>query len=961
VGFSKISLSNQIQQRILRSVLPSIFKQLLWLGLMCQVCLSQGQAAMTLLHRELFETAGVMTEVSPGENFHSFKGKFYQRAGGPHLEGAVAARVDLRLNGQAAFGKFLQESADEEQFFFGAWFFVKSLESNSAVRLSVSDTAGNPGPVISEKNGQLGAGILYNSWTALPVDPSNRWIYFGIAVKRSVANTGTVRFYYRFPGQDMQSWAPINEDSIGIGSVGQFMAGCDGNNVVSKLRLGAPSLYTFDEADFSDIQYPQDLLEPETGLTWYCDPAQGDDENDGTTPEKAWKTAAKINEESYYVGLFTSSSPIGGDRLIINTSGAMLDLKGVTLDFRTAGLDVRAADGQEWIKIKSYRNLPASGWEVTNMPNVYATTDTQLHIVAWENDRFMHHPTGGTLADVQAFIVSTPGSFWTDGNILYLHPFDNTDPRIDGKRYDRSYNYEKGSAVALTARDMSIRDLHVGKTCLAVKYDNDPVSSYCLGTSAPMGLGLIKHCYLYYGSKHNLGMLQGGTGDYVIIDDVQAEQGSPYVGPGGQTVFVSFNSNPTVQGIVYSFRNCRSISNAGLIGSDQGVMTSYYPVFYSHNLGEQGEPNQFARFEFINCDFSSGLLSGGGVYSIYLEGTQCGSVNFSGDIVAERCKIEGMIYCQAGYSLEELNCFHVLAGILNRESLVGTVTLKSCTFDARNITSILGGVFNAALFNRTGPLDLTFQNNLIILPSMNVQANVFSDFEASDILILDHNAYSLGGNNFMYHFYDSSNVEKLSLSEWKALGYDEASLSISGTDLLNQGMPIPNSPLINAGLDMGPGQDFSGAMFEIRDDIGAFETPPATFEVWQIENFAEELETHPEIASGNVSYLNDGITNLEKYFYGMLSTELRNEENWAIHIDVEDPESALFEIRMKASRYQTDVNVSIQHSVDLKNWTLLSVWSEEIVLLSPTIEELVYQLPIDDFRRGFYRVRFSLN
>ena len=51
-------------------------------------------------------------------------------------------------------------------------------------------------------------------------------------------------------------------------------------------------------------------------------------------------------------------------------------------------------------------------------------------------------------AAVKDQLSATPGSFWTDGTTLYVHPFASTDPRTDGKRYERSCDFAGAAVVA---------------------------------------------------------------------------------------------------------------------------------------------------------------------------------------------------------------------------------------------------------------------------------------------------------------------------------------------------------------------------------------------------------------------------------------------------------------------------------------------------------------------------------
>lgn len=899
------------------------------LGVLIASC-GYTRGAMELLHRELFSNSGELTSSSPGSNFTQVIGTLHQRPGGPRLTNTLPTSADLREANSPAVGRFHFASSSHTKIFVAGWFLIKEVQGGQVDLLSICDIYGNLSPTISISNGELGGGIRFNNFTPANLEWQNRWIFLGIAAHLKSGTTADVRFYYKLPNEPMQSWAPINNGQIGIATLGQTFAGSMAYGPLVKGRLGAPAAYTFSEDDFSDIAYPSDLIEPTSRLTWYCDPQNGNDLADGTSLTTAWKTVSKINEESLYTGLLPARSHEEGATLVIHTGDQDLDLNGVALKISTPGLNVRAAQGQEWIRVKSYRSLPPGVWQPTATPNVYATTDTQSHIVLWEDDKFMNHALGSSYANVESQLTSTPGSFWTDGTTLYAHPFGSTDPRSDGKRYERSYNFIDGGAVVLNAPNLNINDIHSGKTCLANWVNNDPIGGYCLGVAAAPGRAVIKHCYLYYGSKHNIGIVQGEAGDDVLIEDVQAEQGSPYAAPGGQTIFVSFNHQPLDLQIIHRFRRCRSIANSGVIGSSAGVMTQAYPVFFVHNLGNPGEPNQFKKFEFIDCDFGIGNIQGNGVQSVELVRTQCGSVFMDAAVSATQSLFHGMNTVAAGWSLTERNCIHLLTGQLRRNPIAGTVDIQACTFDARSLTGAQGGVPQASLFTREGSLQLAFKNNLILMPGAVPQTNVFANLNHTDNLQMNHNAYALGSSTLVYEFDNGTSVQNLTLSQWQNLGYD--SQSFSPVDPALQGLrPISSSPLINAGQDIGPLEDYSGRSFQHRNDIGAYELPPTTFSDWQAENFTPAEIADPAKSAATSSYANDGQPNLIKYALGIDATESLATP---LQISVQNPPSqppAVIQIAYQRSRWPTDLVIVLKASGDLLNWNQAQVLTSTLV------------------------------
>jgi hypothetical protein len=902
---------------------------------------------MELVFREMFATAGQLDEANPGTNFTVVQRTLLQRAGGPRLAGTAAASAVLRPENPSPHGTVQLPGVGDRLFVCG-WFFFKTLQDHGARILTINSNFVEPAPCLTVENGLITGGTAYGDRTVLPESVANRWIFLGVAVSRDAPFQGSIRCYYKFPGQPMQSWGGFDDGNIGLPEVGGARFGVETSNSAIHCRLGAPAAYRFENADFSDIVYPPDLIEPETGLTWYCNPATGNDQHDGTAPDRAWASLAKLNEESRHAGMLSAETVEEGDTLIVDTSGAPLDGEGESWIIQTSGLSVQAAPGNEWIRVKSHRSLDPAGWEPSGISNVYSTTDTQADIVLWEDDKFLHHPTGPNLAAVSAFLSATPGSFWTDGVRLYLHPFGGTDPRSDGKRYERSRVMSEGAAVGLAAPNLSIEDLHVGKTCLSRSYDGDSIGAYCLGNDGPMGRTRISHCYLYYGSKHNFGLTTGGPGDDVLVEDVQCEQGSPYGGPGGQTVFVSFNHQALPLGIIHRYHRCKTIANAGLIGSSQGEMTPLFPVFYAHNIGG---PAQFALFEFIDCDFGTGPVFGSAVEQVRMEGCTFGDFSFAADAEIERCRIQGPVSGSPGYRLSIRNSLLKRSGMLTATSVAGELVVEGCHLDGSGITSIQGGVPQAAFFTRSGPMAVVFRNNAVVLPDAALGANVFSLLQHTDGLDFASNAYRLGGNRLVYQYDTGSGVQTPTFSQWQALGKDAGSFQLPGL-VLTETPPGLGSPLLNAGVELTSSGDFTRPSLLRRNDIGAFEGPPTRFDEWQYLHF-DEAERLAEASGGpGGSLFEDGVPNLMKYALGLPARDHAR----AGLFPFSSPGAAVSFLEFTRSRLPGDLEWGLERSTDLHVWEEVIDPSFQVQTTGGLTESLRVNLPSGTGTR-FFRVK----
>lgn len=922
----------------------------LWLALAGSIM--PVRAEMALLFREMFATTGALTEAAPGQAFSRVSGTLHQRAGGPSLAGGMAASADPRALDSSSFGIYdLNDPSSFSKVFVGGWFYFKSIQQHEASLLVLIDQYDNPGPQITVQNGRIYGGVAYQQKTACPEVPVHGWIYLAVASVKEEAGRVSLRFYYKLPGQPMHSWGELNNTYVTREQTTGFLAGFAGNGPAMSLRMGAVAGYSFEQQNFSDIEYPSEVLEPASRSrhVWYCNPVSGNDESDGTSPAKAWKSAAKINEESRHCGLFSSDSYDTGDILIIDTSEATLDLGNELLEFATPGLTVRAADGQEWIRIQSHQVLSSGGWAPTGVPNVYVTEDTQPHIVVWENDRFLHHPSGSSFSAVQESLSSTPGSFWTDGLRLYLHPFGSTDPRLDGKTYDRSRFYPEGAPVTLAAPHLLIQDIHTGKTCLAEKSSQDAIGGYCMGNKGSAGRTKIRHCFLYYGSKHNLGLTEGVRGDLIEVEDVQVEQGSPYPTYGGQTVLVSFSAGGSDLGIRHVYRRCISRANTGLIGSSEGEMSGRFPVFYSHNLGGN---NQFDSIEFIHCKFGSGSLSGGAAKLFKITDCTVGSVLFESDVIMANSRVSGPTWCRPGHRLTMRNCLLSFGGMLRENPFAGVLDVQFCTLDVSGLTGYQMGVPQSAVFTRTGPLQVTFKNNIVIMPKDNVYTNLFSQLKKAEGIVFSNNAYSLNGNRLVYQYDNGSSTANPSLFEWRVAGQDEGSFESVDLKLSNY-VPQPGSPVIGAAEKTDNRVDLTGRYFALRDNMGALQTLPENFEEWRVRQFTSEQREN-ENTQGPMSFINDGISNLTKYALGL---DPHSHARGNVFNMVPGADDGSVRWIYKRMTGVADVQYGIEVTSNFLTWNLEYPLAEEVNVLGDGYEMVSLLLGRGDEPKKFFRLR----
>ncbi|MEQ1751409.1 MAG: hypothetical protein ABL974_18440, partial [Prosthecobacter sp.] len=354
-------------------------------------------------------------------------------------------------------------------------------------------------------------------------------------------------------------------------------------------------------------------------------------------------------------------------------------------------------------------------------------------------------------------------------------------------------------------------------------------------------------------------------------------------------------------------------------------------------------------------------IQGGAVKLVELEGTRCGYLDMAANVSSNQCTFQGMNRAYAGWSLTERNCIHFLSGTLSRNPIGGTVDIQACTFDGRLITSIQGGVPQASLFTREQPLDLVFRNNLVLIPaSVLVPApNVFANLRNTDTLQLSNNAYSLGSSPLVYQYNDGMTTQNQTLPQWQALGFDTASF-MSASMSLNGLQPAVGSPLINAGIALGPLTDYSGGEFRLRNDIGAYEAYPTTYALWQAENFtlAEMAQTARVNASS--SFLGDGIANVLKYALGLYPGDAASAALPQLTLDLTQPGAPIMRIAYQRTRWAGDLSLELQFSQDLVQWDLVPVANQQVMVTDMSIEQIKAVILPPSSARGFVRLKVAL-
>ncbi len=817
-------------------------------------------ATLTFVAREPFVGPGTLTSSSPGANFSSVTGTLTMVRVGPRTSSIAAPgwSADVRTAGPANYrGTINLSGAASLCGMWGAWVRVKALPpsggymsvlqllNRSGTNVVMDFSINSSGVISSNAFNYNGTSVTFTS----PAITPNTWVWLAVAwqIQSGSNSPYGIRCMSMPLGGTLTTWGSADGLNALDTSFSNVNVGLQTGGTGPMVRIGCPSLYAMNS--FSDIAYPGDVIPPvEQSYNWYVNPATGNDNNDGATPATAWQTAAKVTLESQYSGMLDSNAPGpgGGDVLTINTSGGPLVLGANTLTFATQGLKVQPASGQTYINCQAEEFLSNASFTATpGLAQTYQTTDTQTDIVAWENDKWMYHVmsasygatasilnphTGVTTSypSTGAALDAVPGSFYTDGTHLYIHPFGNTNPTTDGNVYTRSINRNQGSAVEFTAGNYSATGFYIRKTTLVDSGDND-FGAYCFQDGVLHGSGfsaLVQGGYFAYGDKHCFGSTGGVTDSSLLVLNTECEQGNPYCGYGGQTPFVSYSGATTADN-VHTYQGCTCLARSGLIGSTAGdPVGAGGDIILTHN---NGTGISFASITINDCNFASGSVDMGVANNLIITGqSQVGNV-YTGCVnttIQQTLFTDQLVTMESGASsLSVQNCLIKPTFALTTVppyygfQIFGSVLIQGCTFDLSGITGNSSN-FQQAIIQRNGPLNLTFRNNAYLVPS-GESFPLLYNASSSDILTFDHNAYDLGSGTTLIRDYNGT--ASLTFAQWQALGEDCINSSLNANLQLQADVPQSGSPLLNAGTNLGTAADYTGTFYTHRDTIGAYQ------------------------------------------------------------------------------------------------------------------------------------------
>jgi hypothetical protein len=935
-------------------------KRLLILCCLMAMACSEARAGMTVLARETFEGVRTLDAATPGNLGQFVEGAWHCRPVGPRVASAAAPGWSADSQGVhvRTFWDLREEpyTAARDGGMAGAWvrfenfeeagYFSTEAVANPAIILELRSGGDNaPFQVLGVTNSGRWVSRQNGLWReSAGLVRSNTWYWVQIEWDRT-EDTLTATASIQAPGQALEA---LSENTITLADyetttvhlLNAPFSPAPGQQYRWRGRLGGATLASTD-APGEGGQLP-DLLPPvEERHHWFINPATGNDQNDGLSAATAWRTVTKFNLESANAGLLAprDGGYESGDIVTIDTSTVTLDLGVEQFSVRTRGLTVRPAAGQLKIRLRAHRDLnaPTTVWTRFSQethPNLWVTTDGDspdlADVVLWEDDRWLHHvrstPANGPSAAALTELNATPGSFHSDGVRLFLHPFGSTNPNSDGKNYSRSrYRTNGASAVRLLAPDLAIHGIDVRKTALARSSDGDSYTAYGIqGEEGFGGVTLLQDCYTDYVGKHGIGFTDSNSNRNVTVIDCQVEQGSPYF---NQTPFVDYNGFAAATGNRTTYRRCLNYKVAGLVGSTEG-QSSLLVTYYIHN---NGEGTQFDQIRFEHCHFGGQVTAGSGLDHLVLEDTTSGG----GDLNARRVDVNRCVLTQLPFgnnradgTLMARNNLHIFSGgVFNgafNVALCGTVVYEGNTFDLRPYLRSDNAEF--CLFRRVGALNFTFRNNAFISPK-DKGFGVIEHLQSSDTATFSRNLYETRAPAILLRRFTNGGAPRnLSLAEWQSQGQEAGSLA---TDALFDEMllPLPGSPAINAGHDLGRFEDHSGRIFAGRRTIGALE-PGLTYPKWRDRTFTPGERLDDAMSGPAADPDGDGSTNLFEFVFG---TDPKSRTVSSFTFEPAPQLPGLLRLTGAVPNTAIGADLRAEFSTDLRTWLPVALSAAEFI------------------------------
>jgi hypothetical protein len=722
-------------------------------------------------------------------------------------------------------------------------------------------TVGNNGHFFT----YLLGGPLTDSGASVPI---RQWFEFRQLWQNNGGNNYTAQFQFRLA--QSSTWTVLASGSATSNGVPYYVFIGENLNYNSdpywRGRVGACTMFSIGSISTDGATLLPSLVDPplHPAITHYVDPANytgvASDSNDGVTPTTPLKTLSQIEtmtsapdygffapatawqqasggvpngtalDITQHVAVLDGNqklaggllyeylhgtAALAGDTLVINYAGGAEIPFGLTsaLFLETSGLTCVSSGGTANPAILSlFKTIPSSEWSlVAGKTYTYQATDSVADSVLLQNRIAMNHPTGANYAAVASYLELTPGSFWTDGTTMYVHPFGSSNPGTDGNRYERTTVWVGSivqSGVCVAAPNMLIKGITVMGTTLTDPSAGGNVAGYALSVNdVSNSFVVFDSCKSDYGTNHDFAQVASTTGfnncRFALVNCV-AQRGGPYATGSAYWAYVDYTPPGAGTGNETVYYNCNTGAGA------MQVIGSAMPSNNGYAWGTHGNAGGWQNIFIIGCDFSksNGISAQSGAPMTCADSKFMGSVGGSSTALFQRC----WIYDEAiapGCTLN--NCLLTFNNTTAISSSGATTVLNRCTLDATQSTA-------AAVFTSAGSNSFTM-NQCAVLGSAMFLENI----QSTDAVALSHNEIQGTSSATILN---SASLGNLTLAAAQSHGLDV-------------GSAMNNAPAVDAITyqrtsqsvvvhPVGSTTDMTGVDFAIRRTAGAAEYIPST-------------------------------------------------------------------------------------------------------------------------------------
>lgn len=348
--------------------------------------------------------------------------------------------------------------------------------------------------------------------------------------------------------------APSESGGTSGGGASSTVGGAgDGGAALEGGAGGAPATPVDENGEAGAAGAPPSPTPPViTGTTYYVS-NDGDDEADGTSPEAAWRTLAKVAGAALEPGdgVLLRRGDAWREQLVANVSGEPES----PITYGAFGQGDRP---QLW----GSDDVPAEAFRESALgANVYEFEPAAAVNCALEDHAFLRSAAlianSADLELQRAALLETPGSWWTDGELSFVHLEE--DPREGGRvisicvREDLLWNNDQSHLV--------FQDLDLFESA---KYGGGYAARVQGGTGV-----LLKDVTAYRAGKHHFGAI--GTDEFTGLRLVALDS-MPDQRLGGASPFVSYGSGENDQDSEWI--DCKS-----------DPKSNDYPSFVMHGTG----------------------------------------------------------------------------------------------------------------------------------------------------------------------------------------------------------------------------------------------------------------------------------------------------------------------------------------------------------------------------------------